>query len=321
MTQPKRLLEAAHDLHRHRRAAGDAGAQARDVVARPIGIVEQRVVHRGHAVEQRDLVPLDDLQRLAGLEARDHGQARAGPYPGVQAAGLPEGVKQRQRAEDHVLLGDVHEFGAAGPAVLEHVEVRQLGALGRARGARGVEDHGRVRVVALDVVGLARGAREQGLELARLDDDHLGSGYLGAFLGRLREAVPREHQPRARIREVEADLSPLQQHVHRHDHAAGAQHAVVDGAEVRHVREHDPNAVAWLQTPLLQQAGHPGRALVEHVVGEDAVVELQRGPIAVPGCCLGQKLCEVGWHGIAPLFTRPFAACRLEHVRHAQRTA
>ena len=156
--------------------------------------------------------------------------------------------------------------------------------------------------------GWREAPREQGLELAGLDDDHLGSGYPGALLGRLREAVPREHQPRARIREVEADLPPLQQHVHRHDHAAGAQHAVVDGAEVRHVREHDPNAVAWLQTPLLQEAGHPGRALVEHVVGEDAVVELQRRSIAVLGCCLGQKLCEVGWHGIAPLFTRPFTA-------------
>jgi hypothetical protein len=104
---------------------------------------------------------------LPGSKRGHHRQAGAGPDPRVQAARLPEGVKQRQRAEDDVLVGDAHELGAAVEAVVEHVRVRELGALGRPGRAGGVEDDGGVRAVALDVLRPARRADEQLVELAR----------------------------------------------------------------------------------------------------------------------------------------------------------
>ena len=73
----ERLLEAAHQLAGHRRAAGAADPQRRVVALLARLVVEHRVVHRRHAGEQRHLVALDDLQRLGGIEARDERQRRA----------------------------------------------------------------------------------------------------------------------------------------------------------------------------------------------------------------------------------------------------
>ena len=69
-------------------------------------------------------------------------------------------------------------------------------------------------------------------EALRLDLDQLGAGVGGPAAGLLGEAVPGEQQLRAGVLQVEGDLAPLQQHVHRHDHAAGAQHAVVGDREL-----------------------------------------------------------------------------------------
>ena len=49
----ERLLEAAQDLDRHRRAARGADAQRRDVDVVAVGVVQQRAVHRRHALEDR----------------------------------------------------------------------------------------------------------------------------------------------------------------------------------------------------------------------------------------------------------------------------
>ena len=137
----------------------------------------------------------------------------------------------------------------------------------------------------------ARRVHHQLLELARLDQDHLGAGLLGA-----RSSPPRRSRASAKstlapgVAQVERDLAPLQQHVHRHDDAARAQDAVVDDPEVRDVREHDPDAVARLDALLLEQAGDPRRALVEHGVVEDGVVELEGRPVGVLRRRLGQQL-------------------------------
>src|SRR5256885_1411531 len=84
-------------------------------------------------------------------------------------------------------------------------------------------------------------------------------------------------RPGAGVREVELDLAALEQHVHRHHDAARPQHAVVDDAEVRDVRQHDPDAVARPHAALLQQPRDPRGALVEHRVIHHRVVELERG--------------------------------------------
>ncbi len=101
-------------------------------------------------------------------------------------------------------------------------------------------------------------------------------------------------------RQVELDLAALEQHVHRHHDAAGAQHAVVDDAEVRDVREHDPDAVARLEPALLQQPGDPCGALVEHGVVGHRVVELEGGPVPMLGGGLGEQLGEALGHAPDP---------------------
>ena len=78
-------------------------------------------------------------------------------------------------------------------------------------------------------VGDRLGGADLLLELARLDEDALGAGLGSApGLGVLGEALPGEQQLGARVLQVEGHLALLEQHVHRHDDAAGAQHAVVD---------------------------------------------------------------------------------------------
>jgi hypothetical protein len=89
------LLEAAQDLDRHRRAARHADLQRRRVVALGIRNVEDRRVHRRHALEDRHPIALDDLECLDGVEARDQREHPAAEQRRVEPAGLPEGVKQR----------------------------------------------------------------------------------------------------------------------------------------------------------------------------------------------------------------------------------
>ena len=101
-----------------------------------VGMVQQRVIHGRDALEERDPVALDDLERLDRIEAREHRQARAVVDRRVQAAGLAERVEQRQRAEDHVLRRRCACSSVLPLGVLEHVRVGQLGALGRARSCR-----------------------------------------------------------------------------------------------------------------------------------------------------------------------------------------
>ena len=53
-----------------------------------------------------DAVALHRRQRLAGVEAGEQGEAGADPQRGVHADRLPEGVEERQGAEDDVAGAD-----------------------------------------------------------------------------------------------------------------------------------------------------------------------------------------------------------------------
>ena len=133
-----------------------------------------------------------------------------------------------------------------------------------------------------------------------LDHDALGAAPGGARSAAVGELVPGEDQLRLGVAEVERDLALLEQHVHRHDDAAGAQHAVVGDRELGHVREHHPDAVAGLEAAL--DAAAPATravAVVELRVGDHGVVEAQRRRIRVPlprsrsGCRRGSRSSSV----------------------------
>ena len=108
---------------------------------------------------------------------------------------------------------------------------------------RGVEDHGRIVVRPLHDLGPRPGLAHDALELSGLDQHALGAGVIGARLRILSETVPGKKQPGAGVAQVERDLAPLEQHVHRDHYAAGAQYAEVADGEVGDVRQHDPHTV------------------------------------------------------------------------------
>src|SRR3954447_18160397 len=288
------VLEVAHELAGQRRAARDTDAQRRGVGVVGMLVVEDRAVHRRHAHEDRHAVAPDDLQRLGGIEARDQGQRGAGGHRRVERARLAERVEQRQRPEDHVVGRRVVER-ARDLGVAAQVVVRELGALGLAGRARRVEDDGGVVVGAVGDVGQRVVLADELLELPRLDEDALRARVVRALLGRLGEVVPREQDLRLGVGEGELHLTPLQQHVHRDDDAARAQHAVVGDREVRDVGQHHADAVAGLEALVAQERRDARAGLVEPRVGDLGVVELEGGLVGVFGGGVGENGGEV--HG------------------------
>ena len=101
------VLEGPHDLERHRGPARGADAQRRGVHAVGLRVVEDRGVHRRHALHDRDPLLLDDLDGRGGVEAGDEGEARAGDRRGVEADDQAEDVEERQAAHDDVVGGDL----------------------------------------------------------------------------------------------------------------------------------------------------------------------------------------------------------------------
>ena len=178
----------------------------------------------------------------------------------------------------------------------ERLRVGQLGALRLARGARGVEEH---RDVLRGGAGQARGwfeDRQRCGEGSRLDLDQLCPGVGGSHSRLLGEAVPGEQELRARVLQVEGDLSPLQEHVHRHDDATGAQHAVVGDREVGDVGQHHPDPVPRRDPPLPQQRRQAGAAVVELRVAQPDLAEPDRRRPRRPLGAGGEQRCEVEPH-------------------------
>ncbi|MCU0283733.1 MAG: hypothetical protein MUD13_07530 [Candidatus Nanopelagicales bacterium] len=273
--RPERGLEAAEHLDGQRRATRGAHAQRGQVEAGPVGMLQQGDVHRGHAEHDGAAVALEHLERLGGIEAWQQGDRAAGEDRGVHPDGLAERVEQRQPAEDDVVRGEPDhvdaQLGVAG-----HVRVAELGALRAARGPRRVEHDGGVLVVTVDQRD--RLVRHHGAEeLRRHHADELRARLRRALAGLLGDAVPGEEDARLRVAQHVGELAGLVERVDRHDDPAGPEDAVVDDRHVRDVRQRHRHPVARRDAEGLQPARHPGRALGEHAVGDDRVVEDDRG--------------------------------------------
>ena len=228
-----------------------------------------------------------------GREPRNQRQTASRLDRGVEARGLPERVKQRQGAQDHIVGREVqHPHHRRG--VVPQVGVRQLGALRRAGGARRVEDHGGIGVSARDGFGDGRGRADEFFELTRDDRDAFGPGGVRACLSGRDELVPGEHGLGRRVGEVEGGFAFFQENIHRHHHPAGAQHAVVGNGEVGDVGQHDADPVAGTQTPLDQQAGQARAGGVESRVRDFDFVEAKRYAVGLATGCRGQ-VAAPGW--------------------------
>ena len=243
--------------------------------------MQQGHVHGRHGFEDGDPVAGDDPQRVLRVEPRQQGQARPGRHRDVERDGLPEHVEQRQPAEYDVIRARADDVGARHLGVTAEVAVGELGALRVARGTRGVEDHRGVLVVGIrDLVVRVDGGQQVG-EADRVHDDGFRLGLLGAAAGLVRERMPGEDQPGPGVAQVVGDLPRLEQGVHRDDHAAGAEHAVVHHGDLGDVGHHDADPVAGLEAALVQQPGHPGTRLVQGPVGHRRVVHPHGHPSGV----------------------------------------
>ncbi len=188
-----------------------------------------------------------------------------------------------------VLHPAVHRVRQA--SVEDHVGVAQLGSLGAAGRAASVEDDGRVVGVRrhgvegrrLAVHQLAQRLRAlDGRRAGRVGGDHkevlAGVNLLEALIAEL------AHRQVGRTLEAEVgfgvgvlqvigDLSPLQQHVERHDDRPGLQDAVVHDGEVGQVGATEGHLVARLDAQPDQPVGDLVGGGVDGRVGQLHVVE------------------------------------------------
>ena len=124
-----------------------ADAQARDVAARAVGMVEQRVVDRRRPGEHRDPLALDDLEHDTGVEHREREDRRAA-HEAREAPGLvAEDVEERVR--DQVAVAGA-QVGPVAPVEVraQRLAVRHHDALGVPGGAR--REHDVARIVGAD---------------------------------------------------------------------------------------------------------------------------------------------------------------------------
>ena len=153
---------------------------------------------------------------------------------------------------------------------------------GLAGGAGGVEDHGGVVAGA---VGQRRGRARAAMTSCSNSPGFTRTHSAPASLAPASAASAKSCQANSSfapgVLEVEAHLALLQQHVHRHHHAAGAQDPVVDDREVGDVREHQPDAVAGPSPFAFSRPAMRALALVEQRVGQLHVVELEGRAVAV----------------------------------------
>ena len=90
------------------------------------------------------------------------------------------------------------------------------------------------------------------------DDVDVAHTGLGGGLGRLLEhAGPGDDGPRPAVAELELDFRRLEQHVHRHDHAAGLENPEIGDQELRDVRQLDRHRVARPQARFREAGGEP----------------------------------------------------------------
>ena len=166
-------------------------------------------------------------------------------------------------------------------ALVGEVVVGELGALGLAGGARGVEQHDRVVVVAVGdlVVRLVLGQQLE--EPVGLDGDAVDADGGGGLAGLVGHRLPREDDRGAGVLEVVLHLAGLQQRVHRDDDRAGAEHAVEQHRERRHVRQHQADPVAGTDALAPEQRGDPAGPVEQLVVAQHQVVEPHGRTVAV----------------------------------------
>ena len=167
--------------------------------------------------------------------------------------------------------------------VADQVRVGELGALRRCRSSPTCRGSPRCRPRSRSATSAVVGVSpDQLLELARLDQDHSAPASSAPVCA----ASPKSCQAKSSFApesdEVEADLAPLQQHVHRHDDrrraaARRSRQAAKYGTFGSMIPTRSPASTPCSRSRFAIRAA----AHVELRVGELDVVELDRDAVAV----------------------------------------
>ena len=184
-------------------------------------------------------------------------------------------MEERKRTQGHGPLVE-SEQADCDLDVAQDVLVRELGTLGLAGRARGVEDHRGVVGLAIEHLASGLTTLEQRFELAGLDEDALHGRPLGAGVGGVGELVPGQDYAGPGVTEIELDLALFEQRVHWHDGGAEAQRAVVAKCELRDVGQHDAHAVSRSHALCAQQSGNTRCRPVKLGVGEFTLIDPDR---------------------------------------------
>ena len=134
---------------RHRRAAKAADPPARQIVAVEIRLQQAEIIHRRHHHGVGDALARRHLQIFGRLELRHDDQRAAAADHGHDVGDHAGDVAERHRGDRSIGLGQLqarHEHHRR----MNDVAMGEHRALGPARRARGVEDHGGVLFADLD---------------------------------------------------------------------------------------------------------------------------------------------------------------------------
>ena len=260
-----------------------------------------------HAGKHRDAALAERPEQFRRVDRFQKYDAGANRQRQQQVGHLRQGVKQRQHAEDAVMLGDRDRFEHRR-ALGNQVRVRQDDALRVARRAGGVKRDGRVRQRCR--AGRHRRCRQAsachgleadaGLVLAvEHDDAQVGGG--GAGLEHHGEkSGAGEHDSCAGVSQQRFDLGRLVGRVQRHGDRAAAKDAQVGGTPVRVIVRKDRAAIAGRDADQRQPGGralgHLAKLGIGQLVQAVATLNFNGDPVGVLIDRSGKQLVEVLRH-------------------------
>ena len=302
------IVDAAHELGRHqRRARRDAGQRLQRATL-PAGLVQQLQHRRGHPGDGVDPLPVDEVERLAGVPPVEEHQLAAAHRVRQQERVEAAHVKQREgeqrdgadgrtgtgrgdatRGPRQCRVHRVHDV-AAQVAVGSHRTLRPARRAGRVHDQRQVvrlgRDSGEIA---------ARSSRQHVVEVDRAGGQVVGAGADHGIDGGASQlgCDPREalavgdQHLRTGVGEAVGELGTGPPRVERHDHGADACRRPERQHPLGVVAHGDRHPVAGAHTDVVRQAaGQHVHHLVGAGVAEALVLVDEVGRVAVGGARL-----------------------------------
>ncbi len=234
--------------------------------------LQQIVEHGRHAGEVGEFAALEQPYRFAGREPLHDEGAGAGGEDAEHGQIQRVGMKQRQRGEHRVALGQAGDRRPAGGDDPQHAVHRELHALGAAGGARGVEDErGLVQRRGIEWRGFRRRRHQRfvaecrAAALAAIGHDQrlqIGRGRLQP-----REQIAalggRDNRFAIGVAEPIGDFGFGGVVADRNADGAGAGNGKTAFHPLHRIRQHDRNRVARRDAVVGEMAGELAGALQE----------------------------------------------------------